>query len=291
MESKYAEKAISVFFDYKSNLMATMKKKAKIEDDDVWLGVVGGCTDITHSHDAHSQLLVMRHISSNILGCRRYAETWNEAMNVLQACIKELPSSTQIRFYIEHRDDQWMQLPERVSLESFRNLKQVSMYCYPTLEHIDAGNLPHLTYFALNRTYYKDTNYLGRYLRISGLATCQRLERLYLFSVEGRPYVLRLNAPVRNLRALTHVWVGSSCMNRRLPLELGSSPALRHFEINGTSMLRTIKAKRKFVVCLCIALHNTNTFNSLAFVNAVVSGPIHDPALIHDVGNKLSVNH
>ncbi len=270
--------------------MATAKKRAKIEDDDVWLGVVGGCTDHTQSRDAHSQLLVMRHISPNTLGCRRYTETWNEAVDVLQECIKELPSSTQIRLYIEHRDDQWTQLPERVSLSSFRNLKQVSMYCYPALEHIDVGNLSHLTYFDLTRVYYKDTSYLGRYLRISGLATCQSLKRLYLFGVEGHPYMLRLKAPVRNLRALTHAWIGSSCTNRRLPLELGSSPALTHFEINGTSMLRTIKAKRSFVMCLCIVLHDANNiFKSLAFVKAVVSGPIHDPSLIHDVANKLSV--
>ena len=261
--------------------MAAAEKKSSVMTEPVWIGIYALSINTIRSRNDGARFLVMRHNSSYANGWRRTADKWDGAVEMLKPILNALPDSARVHFYVEYADITWTHLPQHMPLNSFHSIESITIDCYPTLEQIDLRDLPNLTRFALERRYYSSVEYIGQHLRISGLAQCPRLQCLSLFGVKGCPYLLRINAPFRNLRSLTNVSVGSSCINRQLPLELGYSPSLEYFHFNGKNVTRSLKAKRSLVMCLCIALHRADKSNS--FVRALVSGPIHDPSLIHDI--------
>ena len=246
----------------------------------VWIDVHALSINTIHSRNDSARLLVERRHSAHANGWRRCADNWDGAVDLLKPILNELPDSARVVLYVEYCELTWSHLPRHMVLHSFRNIESISIMCYPTLGHIDLRDLPSLIRFELRWCYSNSkVRFIGQHLRISGLAQCLSLEFLSLFVPEV--HLLRINAPVRNLRSLAAVSVGSACMNRRLPVELGSSPKLTFFHFNEKNVSRTIKAKYSLVVCLCIALHCAD--KSIPFVRALVSGPIHDPSLIHDI--------
>lgn len=271
-----------------------MEKKAKLEplqEPKTWVRVAKGFW--LHQPSLHRISIEMR-ADENNRGCSikfKDVNSWDDVWETTHDVAKD---SSSMWFSLMYTGGLIADLPTRLSFASLRNITSLTMQYYPTLEHLDLRGSLCLEIFMLQSMSLEirdnpDKYQLPRRIRISGLAQCLKLQKFIFFGVDRRSFLLEIKAPIRNLQALTHVIIGSQCINQRLPLEFGASPSLIFAEFNATHMTRPIKSKRKFVVCLCMALHGANLFNSLAFVKALVSGPIHDPSLIHDVANKLSV--
>jgi len=222
------------------------------------------------------------------------AVSWKDAWEVAQDVAKD---SSSIWFSLRYCGDRIEDLPPQLSFISMRNITSLTIQYYPTLEHLDLRGLSCLQILDMDPVSFElrdnhTKNQLPLRIRISGLARCLKLRKLILFWGMRGSYVLKVKAPIRNLQALTHVLVGSSCLNRRLPLELGASPSLAFAMFNDMNVLQTLKRGQNVAVCLCLALHanKMNISKSTAFIKAFVSGPIHDPSGIFRVVNKRYVN-